>query len=108
MALRPGSLLLISSHFIPLPRSSIIKASSSADHFDCFFAGNSIGRADCKRFVGIDDLAAGADVVGIVVVGDTPVEVVVLGAVRLVLFSSSSSREPRSSDISTLPVAILG
>ena len=39
MALLPGSFLLMSSHFIPLPRRSIISASSSADHLDCFFAG---------------------------------------------------------------------
>lgn len=41
MALRPGSRLLISSHFMPLPLNSIIKASSSGDHFDCFLAGDS-------------------------------------------------------------------
>jgi hypothetical protein len=45
MALRPGSCLLISSHFIPLPRSSMIFASSSGDHFDCFLAGDSDGWA---------------------------------------------------------------
>lgn len=26
----------MSSHFMPLPRSMVIRASSSADHFDCF------------------------------------------------------------------------
>lgn len=41
MALRPGSRLLISSHFIPLPRSSMIRESSSGDHLDCFLAGDS-------------------------------------------------------------------
>lgn len=31
----------MSSHFMPSPRSAMIFASSSADHFDCFFAGDS-------------------------------------------------------------------
>lgn len=31
----------MSSHFIPLPRSSMISASSSGDHLLCFFAGDS-------------------------------------------------------------------
>ena len=39
MALRPGSRVEISSHFMPLPRSSIMSASSSGDHLLCFFAG---------------------------------------------------------------------
>lgn len=44
MALRPGSSLEMSSHFIPLPRSSMMAASSCADHLDCFFlAGDSAG-----------------------------------------------------------------
>jgi len=54
MALRPGSRLLISSHFMPLPRRSMIKASSSADHFDCFFAGDSEVWAGNGRFVGTE------------------------------------------------------
>ena len=41
MELRPGRRLDMSSHFIPLPRSSIIKASSSGDHLLCFLAGDS-------------------------------------------------------------------
>jgi len=41
MALLPGSLLEISSHFIPVRRSSMLSASSSGVHLDCFFAGDS-------------------------------------------------------------------
>lgn len=33
----------MSSHFMPSPRSWMIFASSSGDHFDCFFAGDSAG-----------------------------------------------------------------
>lgn len=54
MALRPGSRLLISSHFIPLPRSSMINASSSGDHLDCFLAGDSAVWAGCKRLAGTE------------------------------------------------------
>lgn len=39
MALRPGSRLEISSHFMPLPLNSMIWASSSGDHLLCFLAG---------------------------------------------------------------------
>lgn len=39
MALRPGSRLEMSSHFILLPRSSMMSASSSGDHLLCFLAG---------------------------------------------------------------------
>lgn len=70
MALRPGNFLLISSHFIPLPRNSIIKASSSDDHLDCFFAGGSFPREDDEcRFVpvGVDpNIAVGFVAVGVV------------------------------------------
>lgn len=71
MALRPGSRLLISSHFIPLPRNSIINASSSGDHFDCFLAGDSEMGAGRRRLAGTDGrtLAVaggnGATVVGV-------------------------------------------
>lgn len=41
MELRPGRRLEMSSHFMPLPRSSMIKASSSGDHLLCFLAGDS-------------------------------------------------------------------
>lgn len=41
MALRPGRRFEISSHFIPLPLSSIIRASSSVDHLLCFLTGGS-------------------------------------------------------------------
>ena len=64
MTLRPGSLFEMSSHFIPLPRSEIIKASSSGPHFElCFFAGDAEGWV----FVGggrllIIDVEAGAGV----------------------------------------------
>lgn len=51
MALRPGRCLLISSHFMPSPRSWMIFASSSTDHLDCFLAGDS----DAS----VDDLSAG-------------------------------------------------
>ncbi len=39
MGLRPGSRFETSSHFMPLPRSSIIIASSSGDHLVCFLTG---------------------------------------------------------------------
>lgn len=41
MELRPGRRFEISSHFMPLPRSSMMRASSSGDHLLCFFAGDS-------------------------------------------------------------------
>lgn len=43
MALRPGRRLEMSSHFMPPPLSSMMTASSSADHLLCFFAGDSDG-----------------------------------------------------------------
>lgn len=43
MALRPGRRLLMSSHFMPEPRRSMIRASSSGVHLDCFFAGEADG-----------------------------------------------------------------
>ena len=54
MALRPRNFLLMSSHFIPEPRSRIISASSAGDHFDCFLAGELRGRSSegRGRFVG--------------------------------------------------------
>lgn len=58
MALRPGKCLLMSSHFIPSPRSWIIFASSSADHLDCFFAGDSDASVEdlsAGRFAGTTD-----------------------------------------------------
>lgn len=67
MALRPGSRLLISSHFMPLPRNSMINASSSADHFDCFLAGDSAGWAERSRFAGID--GGIVEVVGVMEIG---------------------------------------
>ena len=54
MALRPGRRLLMSSHFIPLPRSSMMRASSSGDHLDCFLAGDSAVCADCRRLAAPD------------------------------------------------------
>lgn len=41
MELRPGRRFEMSSHFMPLPRSSMMRASSSGDHLLCFFAGDS-------------------------------------------------------------------
>ena len=55
MGLRPGRRLEISSHFIPLPRSSMIRASSSGDHLLCFLAGES------ELCGGMVRLAPGAD-----------------------------------------------
>lgn len=43
----------MSSHFIPLPRSSIMRASSSADHLLCFFAGDSAECGPRLRFAAI-------------------------------------------------------
>lgn len=120
MALRPGSRLLMSSHFIPLPRNSIINASSSGDHFDCFFAGDSDEWAGWIRLAGTDGdtlaerggnevkgagAATGAAVVVVIVavIAGGPktslggrLAAVVTGAV------SSSSSGFRSNEISTL------
>jgi len=52
MALRPGSRLEMSSHFMPLPRSSMIKESSSGDHLLCFLAGLSAEWGGMARFTG--------------------------------------------------------
>lgn len=111
MALRPGSRLLISSHFIPPPRSSIIKASSSGDHFDCFLAGGSatwggrsrlpvtgagglvVGRTDAPG-AGAAIVVTGADTGGSGLGGR--VDDVVAGG------ASSSSSGFSSSEISTL------
>lgn len=41
MELRPGRRFEMSSHFMPLPRSSMMRASSSGDHLLCFLAGDS-------------------------------------------------------------------
>ena len=41
MELLPGRRFEISSHFMPSPRSSMMRASSSGDHLLCFFAGGS-------------------------------------------------------------------
>lgn len=112
MALRPGSRLLMSSHFIPLPRNSMINASSSGDHFDCFFAGDSAVWAGWRRFVGTDGeilaerggseakgagATAGAVVVGGPKTGlDGRLDAVVTGV------ASSSSSGFKSNEISTL------
>ena len=45
----------------------MIKASSSGDHLDCFFAGDSAGCADRSLFAGIDGAIAGA--VGAIEIG---------------------------------------
>lgn len=58
MELRPGRRLDMSSHFIPLPRSSMIRASSSGDHLLCFFAGDS---EVCGGMLRLPLLGAGRD-----------------------------------------------
>ena len=105
MALRPGRCLLISSHFIPSPRSWMILASSSGDHLDCFFAGDSPGCVPDCLFVGTVPAAAngGASVIaGAMTAGGTDAERAVGGATGtegVVSSSLSSSRR----EISTLP-----
>lgn len=119
MALRPGSCLLISSHFIPLPRRSMINVSSSGDHFDCFFAGGSWACDDDEsRFVPATAGSEGAarDMVGtgaaIAIAGAAIVEAIIDGwdiredddgerCTELDGASSSSSGFKRS-EISTL------
>ena len=61
MGLLPGSFLDMSSHFIPLPRSSMIKASSSGDHLLCFFAGDSAACGGIVRFPVIDVVVTDAE-----------------------------------------------
>lgn len=66
MALLPGNLLLMSSHFMPLPRSSMIEASSSGDHLDCFLAGGSFPSEDDEcRFVPASEVEVGDVVLAI-------------------------------------------
>ena len=116
MALRPGSRLLISSHFIPLPRSSMIKASSSGDHLDCFFAGDSAVCEGCKRLAApvgpvldkggmavIEVMAAGPGIMPIEPRGGP----IVLGGYPE-LGASSSSWGLSSSEISTLAGGNIG
>ena len=55
MAERPGRLLEMSSHFIPPPRSSMMRASSSGDHLDCFLAGVSAGWGGWLRLPEAED-----------------------------------------------------
>lgn len=50
MELRPGRRFEMSSHFIPLPRSSMMRASSSGDHLLCFLAGDSAECGGMLRF----------------------------------------------------------
>lgn len=59
MADLPGSILLIASHFSPLPRSSIIKASSSGVHFVCLRAGELDGFGPSGRFNEGDGMGGG-------------------------------------------------
>ena len=79
MALRPGSRLEMSSHFIPLARSSMSSASSSGDHLP-FAAGATTG----VRSPRLDDVAA--------VCGGTDVVVVCREAVAEDLFESEPLR----------------
>ena len=106
MALLPGNLLLISSHFIPLPRRSMIRASSSADHLDCFLAGDSSEWDGCGRLVGTEVVVTEVVVTAVAVV---------LGAVtedadldEACGDGASSSFGLRRSEISTLPAGYLG
>ncbi len=105
MALRPGSCLLMSSHFIASPLSRMIFSSSSGDHLDCFLAGVSDGWVPCCLFVGT--LAAADSGVDSAVFDATAV--VGTDADRddagteVVDRASSSSFGLRSSEISTLP-----
>ena len=39
---------------MPLPRSSIINASSSGDHLDCFLAGDSAAWPEWRRLAGTE------------------------------------------------------
>lgn len=59
MALLPGNLLEMSSHFMPLPRRSMIKASSSCDHLLCFLAGDSDACGGMLRFPGTTPVTDG-------------------------------------------------
>ena len=49
MGERPGKAFEMSSHFFPIPRSWIIKASSSGVHLDCLLAGD-VGACKYARF----------------------------------------------------------
>src|SRR6266498_5281380 len=95
MALLPGSFLLMSSHFIPLPRRSIISASSSADHLDCFFAGDSKEWDGCGRLVGTEVVETAVAVVLGAVTEDADLD-------EACGDDSSSSLGFRRSEISTL------
>jgi hypothetical protein len=50
VVLRPGNLLEMSSHFIPLPLSLMSRAESSAGHVPSLFAGDSAGWGGILRF----------------------------------------------------------
>lgn len=117
MALRPGSRLLISSHFMPLPRSSMIRASSSGDHLDCFLAGDSDVCEGCRRLAAPDgpDLVKGGITMaagpGIVIMGPRPSGgPIVLGGYPVFRpgAASSSSWGLSSSEISTLTGGNIG
>lgn len=63
MALRPGSCLLMSSHFMPSPLKWMILASSSPDHFDCFLAGDSADKVDVRSIARLAGITLEFDVV---------------------------------------------
>ena len=105
MALRPGRCLLMSSHFIPSPRSWMILASSSGDHLDCFLAGDSPGWVPDCRLVGMVPTAANggtSDGGGATRVGGTDAERAAGGATATE-GGVSSSLDLRRREISTLP-----
>ena len=105
MALRPGRCLLMSSHFIPSPRSWMILASSSGDHLDCFFAGDSPGCVPDCLLVGTVPTTAngGASIVArATTAGGTDAERAIGGATGMEV-DVSSSLSSRRREISTLP-----
>jgi hypothetical protein len=106
MALRPGSCLLMSSHFIASPLSRMIFSSSSGDHLDCFLAGDSDGCVPCCLFIGTlaaTNSGVESAVVDAIVVGGTDADRDDGGAETVARASSSSSSFGfRSSEISTL------
>ena len=113
MALRPGRCLLMSSHFIPSPRSWMILASSSTDHFDCFFAGDSAAKPAVRSAGRLAGMTLEVDVVvGVLDVLDCAATLVdavseraserLRGGEGLSLVATSSSLGLSSREISTL------
>lgn len=61
MWLRPGILVEMSSHFMPLPLNWMRMISSSEDQVLCLFAGDSSGWGDILRFPPATLLAAASE-----------------------------------------------